>query len=123
MAYRLIRSQDIVKFDLPIKTGLMACYDTIGERAFDYDRDFLLHERSMFELVRDQLSVGQRKELEDIDAYWRANAADFNADFATLHFQEDKATALEGFVQDENGVTPAIPRDHWWWRPIEEADA
>lgn len=101
-------------------TGMFGCYDTIGDPDFDMSRDETLHERSAYEFIREQLTDAQRVELDQVDAFWRAHAAEFNADFATLHFQEDKQTALTGFVEDENGETPAIPASHWWWRPIEE---
>jgi hypothetical protein len=123
MAYRIfgVKPEDLAGQSL--LTGMFGCYDTIGDPAFDYDRDETLHERSAYELVRDQLTVDQQTELDKVDAYWQANAKDFNADFAVFHFQENKQTALTGFVMDEDGNVPPIPRAHWWWRPIEEQKA
>lgn len=99
--------------------GALSCYDTIGDPDYDADRDELLHQRSAFELVRDQLTETQRAELDQVDAHWQSNPEAFNADFAIFHFQEDRATALAGFTEDDRGNVPEIPRDHWWWKPIE----
>lgn len=101
-------------------SGMFSCYNTIGDPDYDYDRDETLHERSAYEFVRDRLSVEQLAELDKVDAYWRAHAKEFNADFALWHFQEDKQTAMKGWVEDEHGDVPPIPRSHWWWRPIED---
>jgi len=105
----------------PLLAGMFGCYDTIGDADFDLDRDECLHERSAYELVRDHLTEDQRAELDKVDAYWIAHPEAFNTAFAVFHFQENKATALKGFVQDERGDVPPIPRDHWWWRPIDKA--
>jgi len=104
----------------PLLAGMFGCYDTIGDADFDLDRDECLHERSAYELVRDHLTEDQRAELDKVDAYWIAHPEAFNAAFAVFHFQENKATALKGFVQDERGDVPPIPRNHWWWRPIDK---
>lgn len=119
MAYRIIGLERLVENNSTLLTGALGCFDTLGDASFDLDRDETLHERSSYELVREQLTADQIAELEQIDVHWRANAAAFNADFAVFHFQEDKEAALRGFVQDERGDTPAIPRGHWWWRPID----
>jgi len=103
--------------------GMLGCYDTIGDPDFDYDRDETLHERSAYEFIRDQLTSEQQAELDQVDAYWRAHPKEFNADFGVWHHQADKKTELAGFVEDENGETPPVPRGHWWWRPIEEDQA
>lgn len=99
-------------------SGALGCYDTIGDPHFDRDRDETLHERSACEFIREQFTDEQRAELDQIDAYWRANAKKFNDDFAVMHIRGNRATELEGFVEDENGATPVIPRTHWWWWPI-----
>lgn len=101
-------------------TGTFGCYDTIGDPAFDYDRDECLHERSAYELIRDQLTDAQRAELDQVDAYWRANPAAFNAAFQAWHWYADRDTELTGFVEDADGKVPPIPASHWWWTPIEE---
>lgn len=121
MAYRLMKDDRTIADDWSLLTGALGCHDTLGDPEMTHGRDFILHERSVYELVRDQLSVAQRAELDRVDAHWRANADAFNADFAAFHARENRATALEGMVEDEAGNTPRIPRDHWWWRPIEEA--
>ncbi len=100
--------------------GDLSCYDTIGDPDFDYDRDEILHARSAYEFIRDQLTSAQRAELDQVDAYWRAHRQAFNADFGVWHHQCDKKTELRGFVENENGEVPPIPRNHWWWRPIED---
>lgn len=120
MAYKIFGLDKMVGENQSLLEGMFGCYDTIGDPTFDLDRDECLHERSAYELVRDQLTDAQRAELDKVDAYWKAHPKDFNADFAVFHFQEDKTTALTGIVEDENGDVPPIPRGHWWWRPIEE---
>lgn len=119
MAYRLTGVTKSPEEWGSLLEGDLSCYDTIGDADFELSRDFLLHNRSSYELVRDQLTPDQQAELDQVDAYWKANAKDFNAAFAVFHFQEDKPTALTGFVEDEHGDVPPIPRAHWWWKPIE----
>ena len=99
-------------------TGMFGCYDTISDPDYDYDRDECLHERSAYEMVRDQLTDDQRAELDTVDAYWQARPAEFNAAFGVWHHQSDRQTALAGFVEDEQGETPSVPRSHWWWKPL-----
>lgn len=120
MAYRLIGYQDMLEpgarllaFD-PLNS-----YDRLGDPHFDMDRDDFLHQRSALELVRDQMTGAQRAELDQVDAYLRAHAAQFNKDFARIHAFTDRKTALRTWIADADGNTPAIPRSHWWWWPIE----
>ncbi len=120
MAFRLTDDKKTIPEGYSLLIGALGCYDTLGDADMSWGRDATLHERSAYELVRDQLDDAQRAELDLVDAYWRANAAAFNEDFAAFHFHENKKTALTGFVEDENGEVPPIPRSHWWWRPIEE---
>lgn len=120
MAYRLMDDDKTIERNVSLTEGALGCYDTLGDENFDYDRDELLHERSRLEFVRDQLSTDQQAELMKVDAHWREHAKAFNQDFATLHARADLETAMTGFVQDDQGRTPAIPNDHWWWWPIEE---
>jgi len=119
MAFRLTGATRSPKEWGSLLEGPLACYDTLGDPGWDYDRDELLHERSAYELVRDQLTLEQQAELDQVDAHWRANAKEFNGDFALWHHQEDKRAALAGFVEDGDGDVPPIPRSHWWWRPLE----
>jgi len=120
MAYRIFGLNPSDLAGETLLTGMFGCYDTIGDPDFAMDRDEALHERSAYELVREQLTPEQQGELDQVDAYWRANAVAFNTDFALWHHQENKTTALTGFLEDERGNVPPIPRSHWWWRPIEE---
>lgn len=99
--------------------GMFGCYDTIGDPDFDMSRDETLHMRSVYEFLRDELDEAQRAELDRVDAFWRARPKEFNADFEAFHYRADKKTELKGFVQDENGNTPEIPAEHWWWWPLE----
>ena len=101
-------------------TGMFGCYDTIGDPDYDMDRDETLHERSAYEFVRDQLTPTQRAELDQVDAFWRANAQAFNKDFALFHAFEDKKLAMDSWIRDDQGRVPEIPRSHWWWWPIAE---
>lgn len=100
-------------------TGMLGCYDTITDPDYEYDRDETLHERSACELIREQLTEAQRAELDQIDAFWKAHPEAFNQAFAVFHHQEDKAVALAGFIEDQRGDVPPVPRSHWWWRPVE----
>ncbi|MEG9884440.1 MAG: hypothetical protein V6Z86_07470 [Hyphomicrobiales bacterium] len=118
MAYRLTGTNRTITENIPLLSGMFACYDTIGDPSFDMDRDETLHERSAYEFVRGQLSPEQIAELDKVDAYWRAHPKEFNEDFKIIQGWEDRKTALEGFVEDEDGKVPAIPRSHWWWWPI-----
>ncbi|MCT4608642.1 MAG: hypothetical protein N4A70_05495 [Pelagimonas sp.] len=120
MAFQ-IRKQWIIDGDLSLIEFGLPCYDTIGDPAFDLDRDGYLETRSAFEFVSDQLSDEQRAELQLIDQHWQDNAKAFNAAFATMHNQADRESELTGHVEDA-GKVPSIPRDHWWWRPIEGAE-
>lgn len=122
MAYRLTGTNRIITENIPLLSGMFGCYDTIGDPDYDMDRDETLHERSAYEFVRDQLSPEQIAELDQVDAFWRAHPEAFNADFRLLQAWENKKTALEGFVEDAQGKTPAIPRSHWWWWPIPTGD-
>ena len=119
MAYRLTGVTKSPEEWGSLLGGDLSCYDTIGDPDFELSRDFLLHNRSAYEMVRDQLTPEQQADLDKVDAYWKANVKDFNADFAVFHHREDKTTALTGFVMDTNGNVPPIPRSHWWWWPIE----
>ena len=122
MAYRVFGLEPSAFRGATLLTGMFGCYDTIGDPDYDMDRDETLHERSAYEFVRDQLSPEQIAELDQVDAFWRAHPEAFNADFRLLQAWENKTTALEGFVEDEHGQTPAIPRAHWWWWPIPIGD-
>lgn len=103
--------------------GMFGCYDTIGDPDFDMDRDETLHERSRYEFIRDQLTPEQQAELDQVDAFWRANVEAFNKDFALFHAFEDKKIAMKGWIEDDKGRVPEIPRSHWWWWPIEGDEA
>lgn len=119
MAYKLGRGNKTVEWGATIKDGMLACYSRIGDPDFDWELDHLLHNRSALEFVRDRLSDAQRAEIAEVDAHWRANADAFNTCFAAEHTAR-RADKLDGFVEDQDGNTPAVPRDHWWWRPIED---
>ena len=119
MTYTLVSSEIDLTGKLPTEE-VLSCFDTIGDFGFTFDCDFLLHERSAMEFVRDQLDDRQRADLDRIDAYWRAHIKTFNEDFAMIHARKDVATELDGFVEDSQGRAPAIPRSHWWFWPIRE---
>lgn len=121
MAFRL-SAHALSEPDYSLIEVRLACYDTLDDDDFELDRDELLRNRSAFELVRDQLSDAQRAELDKVDAHWRANAVAFNRAFETEHHQHDPKTALAGFITDAAGNIPEIPRSHWWWRPIDQAN-
>jgi hypothetical protein len=108
----------VIEHDLAITEYVMPCYNTLDDPEFAEDRGDLLAQRSALELVRDQLSDAQCLDLEEIDAHWRENSADFNAAFARQHADTNKETALRGLVSDPTGHAPAIPDGHWWWHPI-----
>ena len=123
-----------VAVDLPLeeihRVGIvgMGTYDTIGGRESEWgaaedwycDWDELLYYRSTYEFIREDLTPEQQKELDEIDAYWRERPKQFNDAFANTHWREDKKTAMQGWIRDEAGKTPAIPRSHWWWWSLNE---
>lgn len=122
MAYTLIIFDDmlypesrLLDFD-PLNS-----FRRLGDPYHDMDRDDFLHHRSALEFVREQMTDAQRAELDHVDDHLRQNADVFNSDFALIHAYIDKTTALDGWVVDADGNTPAIPRSHWWWWPIKEA--
>jgi hypothetical protein len=121
MAFQLEPADRTIRENISLIESALTCYHRIGDTSFDLDRDELLHERSAFEFVRDQLSDAQRAELDVVDAYWRDNSANFNTDFACFHARKDMENELLGFIADDKGITPPIPRSHWWWWPIMEA--
>lgn len=125
MAYKLGAGDRRIKDDISLLVDGLQCYDDIADPNFDMSMDELLHERSAFEFVRDQLSDEQRLELDVVDSYWKAHASDFNDTFARWHrlSPEAKKNEMVGFIQDENGAVPSIGRSHWWWWPIEGDDA
>ena len=108
---------------LPSKRWL-SCYDTIADpeefppEYWSHDWDELLRRRSAYEFIRDQLTPEQQADLDRIDAFWRAHPQAFNQAFVNEHHRANHQTELEGYVQDQHGNTPAIPKSHWWWRPL-----
>lgn len=120
MAYRIPGIVHPYAWRGTLLTGMFGCYDTIGDPDFDLDRDETLHGRSVYEFIRDQLTDEQRAELDQVDAFWRARPAAFNKDFAAWHYRANRAAELAGFVEDDEGRTPEIPRSHWWWWPLPE---
>lgn len=122
MAFRLTNTPVPPEKWGTLLTGMFGCYDTIGDPDFDMDRDETLHDRSEYEFIRDQLTPEQQAELDQVDAFWRANAQAFNKDFALIHAYEDKKAAMKGRVVDDKGKVPEIPRSHWWWWPIKEEE-
>lgn len=106
-----------VKMGASLIEGGLAFYDAL-EPEYRYDRDEHLQMRSAYEFLRADLNDAQRTELDKVDAYWKANASEFNREFSTFHRYCDRKTVLTDFVADANGVGVAIPNDHWWWRPL-----
>ncbi|PID35171.1 MAG: hypothetical protein CR964_01065 [Rhodobacterales bacterium] len=119
MAYKLGRGNKTIEWKATLKDGMLSCYDCIGDPDFDWEMDHLLHYRSALEFVRDRLNDAQRAELDEIDVFWRTHFNAFNQCFAAEHARRAKVS-LKGFVEDDNGEVPPIPRSHWWWRPIED---
>ena len=124
MAYKLDNPK---RLELIPSQHSLSCYDTIIEgewgkpEEWSYDQDELLHNRSYYEFIRNQLSDAQRKDLAMIDAFWKAHPAAFNAAFGLLINQEDKKTAMQGFgiIDTKTNQPPQIPSSHWWWRKLE----
>ena len=120
MAYQ-ISHQGIIDNNLSVVLYDLACYDTIDDGDFYYDRDELLHNRSAFEFVREQLNDAQRAELDKVDNYWKEHPIAFNEAFSAFHnarHRVNKDGDLGTWVRDENGKVPTIPRSHWWWWPL-----
>ncbi|MDO5622440.1 MAG: hypothetical protein Q4G24_13325 [Paracoccus sp. (in: a-proteobacteria)] len=119
MTYKLIGYEDM----LYPETRLLAfdplnSFRHLDNPYHDMDRDDFLHQRSALEFVRDQMTDAQRAELAQVDDHLRQNATVFNEAFTRVHALTDRSTALDGWVEDAEGNTPAIPRSHWWWWPL-----
>lgn len=91
---------------------------TEGRTEYQFVGDQILPARSALELVRADLGADLGARLDDFDAFVRANAEAFNSFFAYEHALVVRETALEDWVWGDDGKTPAIPADHWWWAPI-----
>ena len=91
-----------------------------SQEYWSHNWDELLCRRSAYEFVRDQLTPEQLADLDQIDAFWHAHPQAFNQAFVNEHHRANHQTELEGYVQDQHGNTPAIPKSHWWWRPLKE---
>lgn len=90
-----------------------------GDAAIDgYDCEETLHARSALEFVRATLSPEQVAILDAADALWKANPEAFNACFAYDHASKSVETELGGYAM-RDGKTVPIPREHWWWWPLE----
>lgn len=118
MAIRLVPEDLTIIDDVSLIETRMSTFDTLNDASFDdYDRDELLNDRSAMEFVRDQLSVRQVAELDQVDAHWRDNPSDFNAAFVIWHRKASLRT-VQGLVVDDGGKAPDVPTSHWWWRPL-----
>lgn len=95
--------------------------DLILDDRLEWDEEGaeLLQRRSALEFGLAQLTDDERAKLAEADQLWRDNPQAFNAFFAYEHERKDRKTALDGWVTDEKGNTPAIPVGHWWWLPLE----
>lgn len=118
ITYRLTGGDRTVQDELSLLSSNLGNYDVIVEDPESYALDEILHERSAYECVRDQLTDAQQAELDQVDQYWLAHPDAFNTAFKRLHAFEDRRTALKSWVIDSNGDAPVIPKTHWWWRPI-----
>jgi hypothetical protein len=123
MAFRLTIGDGVVRKGGSVIDRYLPCYDTLNDAIFYVEWDDLLLYRSALEFVREQLSDAQRGELDTVDAHWRSQPDAFNSAFAAKHATHAASDAMRAWVQDENGDTPIIPRSHWWWRAITEAEA
>ena len=126
MVYRFIAETGTPDEWGSLLDGILIFWNTIGEPDFEPGHgswEFLLHERSGLEFIRDQLTEPQRRELDQVDAYWKKNASTFNEIFRLYHGRKGKPypnrAELEGWVEDEEGKAPSIPSEHWWWWPVE----
>lgn len=54
--------------------------------------------------------------LEDAVSKWRDAPWAFDATLGSLARRADLATALSGWVEDEDGRPLPVPPHHWWWR-------
>lgn len=117
---------DVVKLmkhvrDHPKNDAFLGFYDVITRpdwQDYEWDLDWTLHHRSVYEFAREQglLSGTAVAELAEIDAFWRAHPDAFERAFGTLIRRIDPAKELEGWVEDGAGRPAPIPPSHWWWR-------
>lgn len=98
-----------------IRTAILAM-GSDGE--WSYDVDYALHARSALELTRAQLDSDARDLLAQVDGAWKSAPARFNELFGRDHREKVVKQELQGWVLVD-GKVPAIPRDHWWWSPLE----
>ncbi|SIS77012.1 hypothetical protein [Insolitispirillum peregrinum] len=104
--------------------GLMDWFDPIRdgrENGYDYDGDLLLPARTALELIRDRLTVDQVAVLTVWDQWMMDHPVQFNQFFAAEHHRlkaEDRQEACRGYVWDDDGEPPPVPKDHWWWFPL-----
>lgn len=54
--------------------------------------------------------------LKRVTQHWRAHPGTFDATLGQIVRRIDPATALAGWVEDEDGRPLPIPPHHWWWR-------
>lgn len=94
-----------------------------GRKKFEYIGDQMLPARSALEFIRSDLHGVDLGKLEAFDTFAQENPEAFNAFFAYEHAQVSRGPALEDWVWDDHGQTPAIPADHWWWSPISTTTA
>lgn len=120
MGHQITGLERLIADDETLLQGAFGCFDTIADDQYQVDRDECLHERSAYEMVREHLTASQQSELDVVDTFWRDHADHFNQAFAIFHNHVDRSKALAGFVLDEAGLVPSIPRSHWWWKPIEK---
>ena len=109
--------------DLP-SVHFMPCYDMIGDDDFigyDIDVNYLCI-RSACEFVREHLPKAVQKDLDKIDAFWKAHPKDFNRCFSWYHgyTMDEKHRYLGNYIRDRQGNIPRIPKSHWWWFKLDE---
>ncbi len=102
-------------------------YDFIDfwKNSFNWDDawDEVLYVRSALEFIREQLPCSAIERLDAADAYWRAHPHAFNQMAKYHHARKDVKNELYGYIADENGNWPNIPKSHWWWWPLDEKTA
>lgn len=109
--------------EVELLLGFLQCKSFIldGRAECQYLGDQILPARSALEFIRAELTRKDEAMITAFDAFVRDHYEAFNAFFIAEHYLPERDTALNDWVWDDTGVTPAVPADHWWWAPIAPA--
>lgn len=94
----------------------IAWWDESGFAVVDEE---VLRARSALQLLWDdgkRLPAAAIEAMTAADLQWRAHTAAFDYMFRYA-LARKSCDELTGWITDDAGRVPEIPRAHWWWRP------